>query len=93
MMDLQIAKKQFSDYVNHADQSITLTELHQTFIIEKMKLDKYFSLFLDENENEMNQSENFDSVSWQTYREKLKEYDAIERLVTHSKYYLAKHVR
>ena len=92
-MDLQIAKKQFADYVNHADPSATITELHQVFIIEKMKLDKYFSVFLDENETEMNQSENFDSASWQTYREKLKEYDAIERLVTHSKYYLTKYVR
>lgn len=92
-MDLQIAKKQFADYVNYADPSATITDLYHTFIVEKMKLDKYFSQFLDENEEEMNQSENFDSASWQTYREKLKEYDAIERLVTHSKYYLTKHVR
>jgi hypothetical protein len=92
-MDLHIAKKQFADYLNYADPSVTITELHQIFIIEKMKLDKYFSVFLDENETEMNQSENFDSASWQTYREKLKEYDAVERLVTHSKYYLTKYVR
>lgn len=92
-MDLQIAKNQFAEYLNYNDTSVTISELHQTFIIEKMKLDKYFTQFLDENETEMNQSENFDSASWQTYRIKLKEYDAIERLVTHSKYYLTKYVR
>jgi hypothetical protein len=91
-MTLETAMKEFSAYVNSADSSATLTEIHQAFIIEKMKLDKYFSIFLDDNEEEMNQSENFDSPAWQTYRLKLKEYDAIERFVSQSKYYLNKHV-
>jgi hypothetical protein len=91
-MTLENAMKEFSAYVNAADPAATITEIHQTFLIEKMKLDKYFSIFLDENEEEMNQSENFDSPAWKTYRSKLKEYDAIERFVSQSKYYLNKHV-
>jgi len=91
-MTLEYAMKEFAAYVNAAEPTATLTEIHQTFVVEKMKLDKYFSIFLDENEDEMNQSENFDSPAWKTYRLKLKEYDAIERFVSQSKYYLNKHV-
>jgi hypothetical protein len=91
-MTLETAMKDFAAYVNAAEPSSTLSEIHQAFVIEKMKLDKYFSIFLDDNEEEMNQSENFDSPAWQTYRLKLKEYDAIERFVSQSKYYLNKHV-
>lgn len=91
-MDLQTAKHQFSQYTTQADTTVSVSQLHTFFVIEKMQLDKYFSVFLEENETEMNQSENFDSPSWETYRKKMKEYDDIERLVTHSKYYAAKHV-
>jgi hypothetical protein len=91
-MNLDIAKQQFSKFLTQADDSVSVSQLHTFFVIEKMRLDKYFSEFLDENETEMNQSENFDSPSWETYRKKMKEYDDIERLVTHSKYYAAKHV-
>ena len=92
MMELEQAKKAFADYVNAADQSLNISEIHYAFVLEKMRMDKYFSMFLDETEEEMNQSENFDSPAWITYREKMKEYDVIERFVSHSKYYLTKHV-
>jgi predicted GNAT superfamily acetyltransferase len=41
----------------------------------------------------MDQSANFDSPAWKLYREKLKEYNDVEKLVAKSKYYLNKHVR
>jgi len=49
-------------------------------------------LFLDEFEEEMNQSDQFDSASWKQYKIMLKEYNDIERCVAQSRYYLNKNV-
>lgn len=86
------AKKEFLNYANSYDQNASLFEIHNAFVVEKMKMDKYFSMFLDENEHEMNLSENYDSPAWKTYREKLKYYDEVERFLTKSRYYLSKNV-
>lgn len=91
-MDLALAKKEFSQFVNGSDYNIPISELYNMFVVEKMALDKYFSVFLEESEDEMSQSQNFDSPAWKIYKEKLKEYDEIEKLVTRSRYYLNKNV-
>jgi hypothetical protein len=91
-MNLDQAKREFSNYVNLADPSANIFDIHHAFVLEKMKMDLFFSKFLDETEEEMNQSENYDSPAWITYRSKLKEYDDVTRFITHSKYYLSKHV-
>ena len=67
-----------------------LAAAYNFFIIERAKMDKYFSEFLEQNDDEM--SENFDSPSWKVYREKLKEYDTIQRFIKTSNFYLTKHV-
>jgi hypothetical protein len=67
-----------------------LAAAHTFFIIERAKMDKYFSEFLEENDDEM--SENFDSPQWKVYRDKLKEYDSIQRFITTSNFYLTQHV-
>lgn len=91
-MTLEKAKKEFANYLNSADPNASLYEIYNAFVIEKMKMDKYFSIFLDENEHEMNLSENYDSPAWQTYKQKMKDYDVIERFVNQSRYYLNKDV-
>jgi hypothetical protein len=67
-----------------------LAAAYNFFIIERAKMDKYFSEFLEENDDEM--SENFDSPQWKVYRDKLKEYDSIQRFITTSNFYLTQHV-
>jgi|LakMenE01Jun11ns_1017448.scaffolds.fasta_scaffold8993905_2 hypothetical protein len=89
-MTLEETKKAFAEYLNSADPDASLYEIHKSFVIEKMKMDKYFSIFLDDNEHEMNLSENYDSPAWVTYKQKMKEYNDIERFVNQSRYYLSK---
>jgi len=92
-MTFDDAKMSFTNFVNAYDQNANLLEIHNAFLIEKMKRDKEFSLLLDEWEDDMNKSETYDSQGWKEYRAKLKEYDAVESYVKQSKYYLNKHVR
>jgi hypothetical protein len=64
---------------------------YQFFLLQKMKLDKYFSDFLDENEKEMS-DDNYDSPAWKQYRIMLKDYETVEKFITTSKYYITKYV-
>ena len=68
-----------------------LVGAHNFFVIQKMKLDKYFSTFLDENEKEMS-DDNYDSPAWKQYRIMLRDYETVEKFITTSKYYINKHV-
>ena len=69
---------------------MTLTDQYSDLQVQKMKLDKYFSEFLEENEKEMNESINFDSPAWITYRKKLKEYDEVDKFIARTRYHLNK---
>jgi hypothetical protein len=91
-MNVIEAKDAINRYMYMADTNVNIDDVHQTFVLEKMKLDKQFSLFLDEFEEEMNQSDQFDSSSWKQYKIMLKEYNDIERCVAQSRYYLNKNV-
>jgi hypothetical protein len=91
-MNIEQAKQDFSKYINNADPDVGLWEVYQSFVAEKMKLDKYFSIFLDDNADEMDKCDTYDSPAWKTYKEKLKEYHAIETNLKHTQYFLNKHV-
>jgi hypothetical protein len=91
-MNYKEAKNDFLNFVNSSDNKHTLFELHTAFIVEKMKMDKYFSKFLDENEKAMGECETFDNESWHIYKNKLKEYNEIDDFIKRSNYYLNKNV-
>lgn len=91
-MDATTAKKEFFDFLNSYNPDASLLEIHQAFVIERMKMDKYFSDFLIEHEKDMHMCEDYDNESWKTYKEKMKQYHDIERYINQSKYYLNKHV-
>jgi hypothetical protein len=61
------------------------------FVLQKARLDKYFTEFLDDNEKEMG-DDNYDSPAWKQYRVMLRDYDTVEKFITTSKYYITKHV-
>ena len=91
-MTLEQAKKEFSDFLNSYNPDASLIEIHNAFVMERMRMDKFFSDFLVEHEKDMSVCDEYNNESWQTYKEKLKQYTDVERYITHSKYYLNKHV-
>jgi len=75
---------------------ITVTDIYRSdptklqsildkLIVDKMKIDKFFSIFLDNTELE---ETNTDTDDWTTYKEMLKEYERIDHLLTTSRYHI-----
>ena len=68
---------------------MTLTEKYNSLQIEKMKLDKFFSMFLEKFERKMD-SDKTDTPIWKLYRAKLKEYDKVSQELKNTKYWISK---
>lgn len=60
--------------------------------IEKMKMDKFFSMFLEKFERKMDPDKT-DTPVWKLYKQKLKEYDKITHGITTANYWISKHVQ
>lgn len=63
-----------------------LYDVRDQLVVAKMKLDKFFSIFLDENEMDDN---NTDTAAWLTYREMTKEYERVTNLIKSTDYYIS----
>lgn len=57
--------------------------------VEKMKLDKFFSMFLEKFERKMD-PDNTNTPVWKLYKDKLKEYDKIDHEIKATKYWIQK---
>ena len=68
---------------------MTLTEKYNSLQIEKMKLDKFFSMFLEKFERKMD-SDVTDTPVWKLYKAKLKEYDKVSQELKNTKYWITK---
>lgn len=68
---------------------MTLTEKYNSLQIEKMKLDKFFSMFLEKFERKMD-SDKLDTPVWKLYKIKLKEYDTVSQELKNTKYWINK---
>lgn len=68
-----------------AAQSTELATIKNTLTVDKMKLDRFFSVFLDEAEMD---TEDTNTHEWITYREMLKEYERVNDLIKTTDYYL-----
>ena len=66
-----------------------LAQIKHDLTIKRMKMDKFFTLFLDKFERKMS-PETLDTPIWKLYRSKLKEYEGIQRALTMADYYLRK---
>lgn len=64
-------------------QTIELSTIKNTLTVDKMKLDRFFSIFLDRYEMT---EDNLDTPEWFTYREMLKHYDHINNLIKTTDY-------
>lgn len=60
--------------------------IHQELIMERMKLDKKFSTFLEKNEGKM--GENVDTPIWRKYKENLKHYSQVAKDITMTEFYM-----
>lgn len=64
-----------------------LFERRDTLVAQRMRLDKFFTLFLDKFHAKMN-PDNTDSAVWKLYKLKLKEYDDIQRELRSNDYWI-----
>jgi hypothetical protein len=68
---------------------MTLIEKRNSLQIEKMKLDKFFSMFLEKFERKMDPDKT-DTPVWKLYKQKLKEYDKLNQELRHTDYWIKK---
>jgi hypothetical protein len=68
---------------------MNLTEKYNSLQIEKMKLDKFFSMFLEKFERKMDPDKT-DTPVWKLYRTKLKEYDKVSQELKNTEYWIKK---
>lgn len=61
---------------------------HELFV-ERMKMDKFFSMFLDRFERKMD-PDCTDTPIWKLYKAKMKEYGELQQAITAANYYLTK---
>lgn len=63
----------------------------QELYIEKMKLDRFFSMFLDKFGDSMD-SDKPDTKVWALYKTKFTEYEKLNQKIKHLDYWIAKNV-
>ena len=68
---------------------MTLIEKYNSLQIEKMKLDKFFSMFLEKFERKMD-SDATDTPVWKLYKTKLKEYEKVSQELKNTQYWINK---
>ena len=68
---------------------MTRIEKQNELILQKMKLDKFFSMFLEKFERQMDPDKT-DTPIWKLYKAKLKEYDKVNSEIRANEYWLKK---
>jgi hypothetical protein len=68
---------------------MTLLEQKNFLIAERMKMDKFFTMFLDKFERKMD-PEKPNTPIWKLYKQKHKEYGDLVQKIRHIDYWIAK---
>jgi hypothetical protein len=68
-----------------------LVEKRNDLLVQKMKLDKFFSMFLEKFERQMD-PDNTNTPIWKLYKNKLKEYGLIDQEIKNTEYWIRKNV-
>jgi hypothetical protein len=63
-----------------------LESIMGSLIVSKMKIDRFFSIFLDKFPMD---ADELDTPVWKTYKMMLEEYDRIKNLTATTEYYLS----
>jgi hypothetical protein len=68
---------------------MTLVEKYSDLQVQKMKLDKFFSMFLEKFERQMD-PDRTDTPVWKLYKTKLKEYEKVDHELKATQYWINK---
>lgn len=68
---------------------MTMTEKYNILIVERMKMDRFFTMFLDKFERKMD-PEKPNTPIWKLYRNKVKEYYALTQEIRNTEYWIRK---
>jgi hypothetical protein len=68
---------------------MTLNEKYSDLQVQKMKLDKFFSMFLEKFERQMDHDRT-DTPVWKLYKNKLKEYEKVDHELKATGYWINK---
>lgn len=68
---------------------MTNTEKYNDLLLQKMHLDKFFSMFLEKFDRKMD-PDNTNTPIWKLYKSKLKEYEKLDREIKATKYWINK---
>ena len=68
---------------------MTLNEKYSDLQVQKMKLDKFFSMFLEKFERQMD-PDRTDTPVWKLYKNKLKEYEKVNHELRTTQYWISK---
>lgn len=68
---------------------MTLIEKYSDLQVQKMKLDKFFSMFLEKFERQMD-PDRTDTPVWKLYKNKLKEYEKVDNELRTTQYWISK---
>ena len=68
---------------------MTLIEKYSDLQVQKMNLDKFFSMFLEKFERQMD-PDRTDTPVWKLYKNKLKEYEKVDNELRTPQYWISK---
>ena len=68
---------------------MNMIEQRKQLVVERMKLDKFFSMFLEKFERKMD-PDKIDTPIWKLYKMKLKEYDNVSHQIKTLDYWIKK---
>jgi hypothetical protein len=68
---------------------MNMTEKLHDLTVQKMKLDKFFSMFLEKFERQMD-PDRTDTPVWKLYKTKLKEYEKVDHELRATQYWINK---
>ena len=68
---------------------MTLIEKHNSLMVERMKMDRFFTMFLDKFDRKMD-PEKPDTPIWKLYKQKSKEYSELNGVIITADVYINK---
>ena len=77
---------------SHLGDANKVQEIYVSLLNDKMKLDKFFSMYLDKFGDKMD-PEKTDTNIWKLYKTKSKEYSELNHAINTANYYLNKHFK
>lgn len=66
-----------------------IQDTHHELLVERMRLDKFFSMYLDKFERKMD-PEKTNTPIWHLYKKKMREYGELQQSIKAAEYYLKK---